>query len=119
VQTENPYRGDLGSGRFWFLMPDLVGNQLDQARAKIRDLGFTSKEVEISYVDRPGCGPNVICETYPESLTRTDNTSDKRFYVGRPIDRVEPQRQTPARPDPKQPPAKQPPPTQKKPDDIF
>lgn len=106
VQTENPYGGELGGGRKWFLMPDLVGADVDQARSRLKQLGFVSKEVNVSFVDRPGCKPNVVCETYPEGLTRTDNTSDKLFYVGKPPDAPKPA-------DPKKPP----PPG--KPDDIF
>lgn len=114
VQTENPYHGELGNGRFWFLMPDLVGTHVDKGRARLKELGFTTKEVNIAYVDRPGCAPNIICEMSPEGLTRADNTSDKLFYVGRPAD-------PPKQPDPRttKPADPKPPPQPKKPDDIF
>ncbi|MCW5808166.1 MAG: PASTA domain-containing protein [Deltaproteobacteria bacterium] len=104
VQTEDPRRGELGGGRSWFLMPDLSGLDVASARAQIRALGFTGKEVEVSYVD--DCAPDVVCRTYPEPKTRTDNTSDKVFYVGRP-------------PKPPEPPPSAPPPPPARPDDIF
>lgn len=94
TQTENPYRGQLSDGRFWFLMPNFVGVHVDQARAKLRELGFTVKEPMIAYVDRPGCAANIVCETHPEGLRRADNTSDKLLYVGRP-----PAKPTSAKPD--------------------
>jgi len=84
VQTQNPYRGDLGNGRFWFLLPDFKGVPVDAARAKVRALGYTTKEVQIAYVDRPGCAPSTVCETVPEGLSRADSTSDMLFYAGRP-----------------------------------
>lgn len=84
VQTENPYGGDLGGGRRWFLLPDFVGVHIDQAKARIKELGFTAKEVKITYSDDPSCKPNIVCKTIPEGLSRTDTTSDKLFYVGRP-----------------------------------
>jgi beta-lactam-binding protein with PASTA domain len=84
VQNENPWRGELSSGRFWFLMPDFSGASLDVARAKLRALGFTAKEPLISYVEEAGCRPNVVCRTSPERFSRADNTSDKVLYVGQP-----------------------------------
>lgn len=84
VQHESPWRGQLGGGRSWFLMPDLVGVPVEQAKQKLRSLGFVSKEVKIAYVDDRGCAPNTVCKTVPEGLSRADNTSDKLFYVGRP-----------------------------------
>lgn len=83
VQTENPYGGELGGGRRWFLMPTLTGQHVDQARARIKQLGFVTKEVMISESDDPSCKPRIVCKTYPEALNRTDTTSDKIFYVGR------------------------------------
>ncbi|HEU0035552.1 MAG TPA: PASTA domain-containing protein [Kofleriaceae bacterium] len=82
IQTENPYGGTLPGGRTWFLMPNLVGQPVDAARAKLRELGYVTKDVKIAYVD--DCGPNLVCRTGPEPLTRTDTTSDKVFWVGRP-----------------------------------
>jgi beta-lactam-binding protein with PASTA domain len=83
LQTENPWHGQLGGGRSWFLMPDLTGIPLEKATAKIKALGFTTKDVKLSYIDDGSCAPNQVCRTYPERLTRTDTTSDKVFYVGR------------------------------------
>lgn len=120
VQTEDPRRGDLGNGRFWFLMPNLVGTDLDAARAKLRALGFISKDVQISYVEDGSCKANIVCRTYPEQMTRTDNTSDKVFYVARPLAPATIPGQPPTNPGqpaakPGQPP---PPPSPAKPD-IF
>lgn len=84
VQTENPYGGELGGGRRWFLLPDLVGVHVDRAKARLKELGFVTKEVKITYSDDPSCKPNIVCKTIPEGLSRTDTTSDKLFYVGRP-----------------------------------
>jgi hypothetical protein len=82
IQNEDPRGGDLGNGRRWFLMPDLVGIELEAAKAKIRALGFASKDVKITYAD--DCKPNIVCKTYPDAMKRTDTTSDKLFYIGRP-----------------------------------
>jgi beta-lactam-binding protein with PASTA domain len=84
VQSENPWRGELGSGRFWFLMPDFAGTSLDAARAKLRGLGFVAKEPKISYVEEAGCRPNIVCRTSPDRFSRTDTTSDKLLFVGQP-----------------------------------
>jgi beta-lactam-binding protein with PASTA domain len=84
VQRENPWRGALGNGRSWFLMPDFAGMSLDAARAKLRELGLTSKEPIIGYVEEAGCRPNTVCRTSPDRLVRTDDTSDKILYVGQP-----------------------------------
>ena len=84
LQTEDPWRGSLGGGRFWFLMPNLGGVPLETAKAKLRALGFTAKEPVISYVQEPGCRPNIVCRTSPDALTRTDGTSDKVLVVGKP-----------------------------------
>jgi hypothetical protein len=82
VQEESPYGGVLSGERKWFLMPDMVGWDLEKAKARIKQLGFVSKDVMISL--SKDCAPNTICKTYPDLLTRTDNTSDKLFYVGQP-----------------------------------
>jgi len=44
----------------------------------------------VAYVDERSCASNTVCRTYPEGLTRTDNTSDKLFYVGRPPELARP-----------------------------
>jgi beta-lactam-binding protein with PASTA domain len=90
VQMENPYGGELGGGRRWFLMPTLVGQHVDKARARLKELGFVSKEVKISDSDDPNCKPNIVCKTYPEALNRTDTTSDKVFYVGKSTQPTQP-----------------------------
>jgi beta-lactam-binding protein with PASTA domain len=87
LQDENPWHGELGGGRRWFLLPDLAGMTTDQARDKLHALGFTAGDhLRVSYVDEPGCKPNIVCRTYPEAMTRTDNTSDKLLFAGRPLD---------------------------------
>lgn len=130
LQTENPYRGELRDGSFWFLMPNLVGAPVAQARAKLRELGF-AKEPRVIYVDRAGCAPDVVCETNPDGLTRTGSTSDKLLYLGRPPGKslgiqddadAPPDAHKPEapRPEPKQPEPKKPEPKKpQKPDDIF
>lgn len=83
IQDENPWGGDLGGTRGrWFLMPDVRGMPIDKARAIVRDKGFVSKEIQIAYTD--DCAANIVCKSLPEELSRTDTTSDKLFYVGRP-----------------------------------
>ena len=84
VQQENPWRGEYRAGRSWFLMPDFAGSEVEAARGKMRELGFTSKEVSISYVVEPGCPASKVCRTSPEAWSRADSTSDKIFFVGQP-----------------------------------
>ena len=81
VQHENPHRGDLSNGRFWFLMPDLTGMEADAARAKLKELG-AAKEVKV-FQDK-SCKPNIVCKQNPRALTRADNTSEKSVTVGVP-----------------------------------
>lgn len=83
LQTENPWRGDLGDGRHWYLLPNVIGLSLDQAYAKLRAAGFTTMDVfHIRSVDQASCKPNIVCEMYPDPMTRADNSSDKMLTVG-------------------------------------
>lgn len=84
VQTEDPNRVDLGNGRFGFVMPNLIGLQLEVGRERLRALGVTTKEPQIRYASQPGCTANMICETYPAAMRQTDTTSDKILIVGAP-----------------------------------
>jgi beta-lactam-binding protein with PASTA domain len=118
VQTENPYGGELGGGRRWFLMPDLVGMHVDKARAKVKELGFVSKEVKLTDSEDPACKPNIVCKTYPERLSRTDTTSDKLFYVGRAPEPPKPPAQ-PTPPGQPAPPTQPTPPTKPSMGDAF
>ncbi len=123
VQNENPWRGEYRAGRSWFLMPDFAGSDVEVAKAKMRELGFVSKEVKISFVSEPGCKPNTVCRTSPEAWSRADSTSDKLFVVGQPPQGANPATATSgtasttgaatARP------AEPPPPVSTKPADIF
>jgi beta-lactam-binding protein with PASTA domain len=123
VQNENPWRGEYRAGRSWFLMPDFAGTDVEAAKAKIRELGFTAKEVKISYVVEVGCKPNKVCRTTPEAWSRADSTSDKLFVVGQPPEQAGAAGTSttkPATPDgkPKDPPSTTAPVTTK-PADIF
>jgi hypothetical protein len=109
VQSEDPRRGEVREGRFWFLMPDLAGVDVATASARIRELGAT-KEVELSYLDE--CKPDIVCRTDPEALTRTPNTTGMVLYVGRPPEAPKP-------PPPPPPPAPPTTPSPTKPADIF
>jgi beta-lactam-binding protein with PASTA domain len=79
VQHENPWRGDLANGRFWFLMPDMTGWQVDKARAKLKELGYQG---ELSVFTDPKCKAGVVCKQSPRALERADNTSGKSITVG-------------------------------------
>jgi beta-lactam-binding protein with PASTA domain len=79
IQRQDPRRGDLGNGRFWFLMPDLTGMTADAGRAKLEELGF-KKAIKIA--SDPACKAGVICRQNPAPLTRADSTSEKLFVVG-------------------------------------
>jgi PASTA domain len=119
VQNENPWRGEYRAGRSWFLMPDFAGSDVEAAKAKLRELGFTAKEVKVSYVVEAGCKPSTVCRTTPAAWSRADSTSDKLFIVGQPPEQAGAATTKPATPDgkPKDPPATTPPTT--KPVDIF
>jgi hypothetical protein len=120
IQDENPWRGELGGGRTWYLLPDVVGLPLEQAYAKLKGAGFPSMEVfHVRYIERADCKPNLVCEMFPEALTRSDNSSDKTLTVGQPRDRqVDPDGRPKARTGP---PPQAPQAPQKKPDlgDMF
>lgn len=88
VQQENPWRGEYRPGRGWFLMPDLEGTEVEQAKSKLRELGFTKKEALISYVIEPGCSASTVCRTSPAAWERADTTSDKILFVGQPAERA-------------------------------
>lgn len=127
VQTENPWRGQYRAGRAWFLMPDFAGQDVELAKTKMRELGFISKEVQVSYVIEAGCKPNVVCRTSPEAWQRADTTSDKLFIVGQPPTEAPPptggalgssSRAVPA-PAPAKPEAAKEQPASTKPADIF
>ncbi len=89
VQTENPWRGDVGLSNEWRLMPDLVGTPIQAARARMRDVGFAiDVAIDLVWVDEPACAPLVVCRTIPNPLERTGVSSTKVIYVGRdPNDR--------------------------------
>lgn len=84
VQHEDPWRGEYRAGRSWFLMPDFTGTDVEVAKAKIRELGFTAKEVKVAYVVEANCKASKVCRTSPEAWSRADSTSDKIFFVGQP-----------------------------------
>lgn len=123
IQHEDPRRGQYSSSRAWFLMPDLRGLPVEVAKAKLRELGFTSKEPKIYYVQAPGCKPGHVCATRPEPLHRADTTSDKLLDVGldpaapSPRDKPQPPPEAADKPTMPTEPAKPTEPT--RPDDIF
>jgi beta-lactam-binding protein with PASTA domain len=118
VQKENPWRGQYRAGRAWFLMPDLIGKDVELAQAKLRELGFTAKDVKIAYVVEPGCPASTVCRTSPEAWERADTTSDKIFFVGQPPESATSARPSSAPAAPKPDAAKEPP-ASTKPADIF
>jgi beta-lactam-binding protein with PASTA domain len=71
VQDEDPWHGDVGRITEWYLMPRLVGMAVDAARAELLRIGFRDNDrVQVQWVDRPGCKPLTVCETYPEAMER-------------------------------------------------
>jgi hypothetical protein len=119
VQHEDPWRGRSASGRAWFLMPDLAGMPLATARARLRALGF-AKEPLISFVQEPGCRPNVVCRSSPDPLSRADTSSDKVLVVGQtPAPAQSPTPITAPTRAPTDSPPSSPPPPAKGPADIF
>lgn len=71
VQDEDPWHGDVGRVTEWYLMPRIVGMPVDAARAELLRIGFRDHDrVQIQWVDRPGCKPLTVCETYPEGMER-------------------------------------------------
>jgi len=84
VQNENPWHGNLGKPTEWRLMPNLIGLGVEQARAKMKRVGFhRDKRIYIEWVDKAGCKPLTVCETYPSAMTRIGLESDKIISVGR------------------------------------
>lgn len=87
VQTENPWAGHLGKPTEWRLMPKLAGMSLEQARARMQQVGFTRDDrISIVWVDEPGCRPLTVCRTYPEALQRAGINDGKAVFVGRDPD---------------------------------
>lgn len=84
VQDEDPWHGDVGRITEWSLMPRLVGMAVDAARAELLRIGFRDNDrVQVQWVDRPGCKPLTVCETYPEAKERAGVHSGMVLSVAR------------------------------------
>ena len=84
VQRENPWHGNEGKVTEWRLMPKIVGMKLDDARADMKRVGFSSEDnVDLELVDDPACAPNVVCAVYPAEMSRAGVHSTKTIRAGR------------------------------------
>lgn len=84
VQKDNPWFGNVGKHHEWRLMPNVVGMQLEQARAEMKRVGFKRDDrVRLMWVDEPSCKPLTICRTYPAPLERWGINSEMNVYAGR------------------------------------
>lgn len=84
VQTESPWRGNIGKVTEWRLLPKLVGLSVEQARAELKRVGYTSDgTLLVEWVDEPGCKPLTVCRVYPAEMTRVTLTARKTIYAGR------------------------------------
>ncbi len=84
VQDEDPWHGNVGRITEWYLMPRLVGMPVDAARAELLRVGFRDKDrLQVQWVDRPGCKPLTVCETYPEAMDRAGVHSSLVLSVAR------------------------------------
>lgn len=84
VQDEDPRHGDVGRITEWYLMPHLVGMEVDAARAELLRIGFRDKDrVQVQWIARPGCKPLTVCETYPEAMERAGVNSSMVLSVAR------------------------------------
>ena len=122
VQRESPWHGNAGKATEWRLMPTLVGMSVEQARARLKQVGFSREDlVRVTWLDEPGCRPLTVCRTHPSPLERAGVNSEQVVFAGRDPDakagssEVAGQPPTPA--DPKQAPPKQP--TQPNLGDLF
>ncbi len=83
LQTEDPRRGGKGDYA-WRLVPDLTGMTIDQARASMRDAGFSKAEKTVLFrIDEPGCTAGVICRSSPSALQRSYLNAWLYVYTGR------------------------------------
>lgn len=84
VQDEDPRHGDVGRITEWYLMPPLVGMAVDAARVELLRIGFRDNDrVQVQWIDRPGCKPLTVCETYPAAMQRAGVNSDMVLSVAR------------------------------------
>jgi len=85
LQSENPWVGNEGKPTEWRLMPNLIGLELEKARAEMTRVGFDREDrIQLSWLDDGTCQPNIVCKTYPEAMERFGVNSDKIVVVGRP-----------------------------------
>lgn len=84
VQDENPWHGDVGQPTEWYLVPQLIGMPMENARAELVRTGFRNKErARLMWVDQPGCKPLTVCETYPQAMNRAGVNGDVVISVAR------------------------------------
>jgi hypothetical protein len=87
VQRESPWHGNAGKANEWRLMPTLVGRSVEQARARLKQVGFPREDlVRVVWVDEPGCRPLTVCRTEPAPLERAGVNSQQVVLAGRDPD---------------------------------
>jgi hypothetical protein len=68
-------------------MPTLVGMSVEQARARLKQVGFPREDlVRVLWVDEPGCRPLTVCRTQPAPLERAGVNSEQVVFAGRDPD---------------------------------
>jgi beta-lactam-binding protein with PASTA domain len=87
VQRASPWRGNEGKVTEWRLMPTLIGMTVEQARARLKQVGFSREDlVRVTWIDEPGCRPLTVCRTQPARLERAGVNSEQVLFAGRDPD---------------------------------
>jgi beta-lactam-binding protein with PASTA domain len=84
VQRGSPWHGNAGRANEWRLMPALIGMSVEQAQARLQEVGLArGAGVRVMWVDEPGCRPRTVCRTEPAPLERAAVSRPQVVFAGR------------------------------------